>query len=162
MELSTHMSEPSRIQVFAQYAEIVASIGVIATLLFLAFEVNRNSELIKTSMYDSQVEVLIEWRQHLATNKENRELFFRYEREGVGKFSVDEVDHIVLIQNSLWAIYERAYFARKRDLLGPEEWTRFNINICDQRSKDPVFWEERLSFYLTSEFKEFVRTECAS
>ena len=152
--------DESKISRFAQLAEIVASIGVIATLLFLAFEVQQNSSLVRTSMYESTMQAVNEWRMYLVEDKESRELYFRYEREGVDDFSQNEIDHLLVLQNSLWSIYERAYFAQQRELLGSAEWGRFETHICDQYSRSEQFWRDRVQLYLTREFKDYVLREC--
>ena len=154
--------DESRISRIAQLAEIIASIGVIATLLFLALEVQQNSSLVRTSMYETTMQAINEWRMQIANDQDSRELYFRYEKQGVSEFSDQELDHLLLIQNTVWSIYERAYFAYQRDLLGPQEWGRFERNICDQYSRATQFWAKKIQNYLTGEFGSYVLRNCAS
>lgn len=154
--------DDSRISRFAQIAEIIASIGVILTLIFLALEVQQNSSLVRTSMYETTMQAINEWRMQLALDKESRDLYFQYEREGVINLTEPQLDHLLVLQASIWSIYERAYFAYQRELLGIEEWARFGRNICDQYSRAEQFWKSRIQRYMTTEFQTYVLQECTS
>ena len=115
----------SKLSTSVQIAEIISSVAVVATLVFLVFEIRQNSDLVRTSMFESQTNALILWRQSLAENQQNRELYFRFETSGVEPLTEQEKDHLLLILNSLWSTYEQAYLANARELLGAEEWQRF-------------------------------------
>ena len=65
-----------------------------------------------------------------------------------------------------WAIYENAYYAEQRGLLGASEWGRFEQQICRRYANDGPRWSERLAGnqsereLLTDEFGDYVEEAC--
>ncbi len=145
-----------------RYAEIISSIAVVATLLFLIFEIRQNSDLVRISMFESQTDALMIWRQSLAENQESRELYFRFIRGDVEPLTELETNHLALILNTLWSTYERAFLAHSRELLGEEEWQRFQGQICFQYSTDPEYWANNVSRFLIDDFRRYVEANCSS
>ena len=52
--------------------------------------------------------------------------------EGIDSLSRGEQGRVRLVYLELWGIYEAAYFANERGVLGLDEWARFEFSICNQ------------------------------
>jgi hypothetical protein len=72
-----------------------------------------------------------------------------------------------MIYLELWGIYEAAFFANERGVLGADEWSRFEKVICiERRGQLEDIWDQRheelLSFkeILTPLFGEYVEENC--
>jgi hypothetical protein len=64
----------------------------------------------------------------------------------------------------IWGVYESAYFANKRGVLGTAEWSRFDAVLCInfENSKDQWATGRRAPFRAlhTAEFVEYVENLC--
>ena len=114
----------------AQLAEIVASLAVLATLVFLVMEVRQNTETTLAMSYDRSTERVTEWRLTVARDPELAGTFGAYARGDYTFESEAEDFRLQLLINTLWGIYENAYYAHERGLLGASEWSRFEGQIC--------------------------------
>ena len=148
----------------AQIAEIVASLAVIITLVFLIAEVRQNTRITQAAAYERRMEDLNRWRAMLATEPELAELYIEDLRErGIDRGG--EVDDFRLggVLTIQWAIYENAYYSNQNGLLGESEWSRFERQICSRYDMDGDRWAtgnvsaRRL---LTEEFAEYVEDSC--
>ena len=152
-----------------QLAEIVASVAVLITLVFLVVEVRQNTETTQATSYDRSMEGLNQWRLTVASDPDLSRLWAAY----VTRTSEDqrriEDFRLNLLVNSLWGVYENAYYSNERGLLGASEWSRFQFQVCVQyrlaQSHDrwaPLTREEGapIRSLLTEEFASFAESEC--
>ena len=151
----------------AQLAEVVASIGVLVTLVFLVFEVRHNTETTQATTYERSMEGLNEWRLTIAGDAELARLWTAYvagdtEQVLAGQFRLN------LLVNTLWGVYENAYYSNQRGLLGVSEWSRFERQICAQYARDQLHgaWIRMaggpigVRTLLTDEFAEYAESLC--
>ena len=149
---------------YAQLAEVVASFAVVVTLIFLAGEVRQNTEVTQASFYDQTLGEVNEVRGVFAENPELTRLYAAYlagEQETTG--TADQ--RLQFMLNWLWGIYEKAYFAHQRGLLGGSEWSRFSRRICIAYRTASGRWERSgwaIKPLLTEEFATFTESSCES
>ncbi len=82
--------------------------------------------------------------------------------------SSEDIGRIRITFVELWGIYEAAFFARERGVLGDNEWGRFETMICFQRNApvEQALWGTEhgglppLETLLTPTFIEYVEKEC--
>ena len=67
-----------------------------------------------------------------------------------------------LVMSSMWAVYEKSYYARIYDTMGASARGRFEFAICENFRLDTEFWHSRMARLMTSEFREYVITTCES
>ena len=146
-----------RIQNYAHLAEIVSSIAVVATLIFLIFEVRGNSDLIRANTFNRSIESLVDLRTHIASNDESLAIM----ADHWGIESPDLLRRQLLVVN-LWSIYEKTYYSRQYGLVGPAEWERFETRICNYTQSGREFWEESIARFLTEEFRDYVYSTYAN
>ena len=64
----------------------------------------------------------------------------------------------------LWGIYESAYFANERGVLGDPEWERFYVAICRARASAADMWEPDgftpMVELLTPAFSAYIESSC--
>ncbi len=146
----------------AQIAEVIASLAVVVTLIFLVAEVRRNTEVVQAASYGRSMEALNLWRISLAADAE---LSATWLRAGASPGVEDDPEQVrlSLMLNVLWGIYENAYFDNERGLLGTSEWSRFERQICVRYGIDRSRWgttSTGLRSLLTEEFADFTEASC--
>ena len=144
-----------RVKNWAHIAEIVSSVAVVFTLVFLIFEIRANSDLIRANTFDRSIESLIELRMNIASNDGSLKVM----ADHWGVESPDELRRQLLV-NSLWSIYEKTYYAQQYDFIGQAEWERFETRICGYVQTRREFWNEKIADFLSEEFREFVIITC--
>ena len=161
--MSSESSSPNRLGRWTQIAEIIASLAVVATLLFLVAEVRQNTQVTRAAAYEKGMEAVNEWRFKLASDPELARLYRTYTLEGPGQGELEDY-RVRILLNVLWSDYETAYFANERGLLGAEEWSRFEVMSCIAYSRDLEWWhgESPLRRLLTNEFADWVQGRCTT
>jgi len=144
-----------------QIAEIISSIAVLATLVFLTFQIRDNTSATRSASYGSELDRLNSWRYEVSNNPESMRLFSEFLNEGAGNFDNRERQQFEFLNNALRGTYESAYYARSYDVLGESEWSRTEIAVCRQFvvTERHNYWERTTPFF-TSDFKEYVELNC--
>jgi hypothetical protein len=94
----------------------------------------------------------------LLGNLERYEVRERMLAEGEQSLTRAERQMWVLPRQMIWGVYESAYFANERRVLGDREWIRFEDAICrNYGGDDDVSWNPDL---LTPEFVDYVESAC--
>ena len=152
-----------RLRKWALAAEILSAIAVIATLGFLALEMRENTNAIQSQTFQDLMRDTNAWRASVADSA-SVEMRGRFRREGLASLTVNEQGQVRMDNLVLWGIYESAFFANERGVLGPNEWTRFEVAICRNRVRDLEFWEYEgqvpIPELLTPQFVEYIENEC--
>ena len=168
---STAPSRASSLSTVTQIAEIVASLAVLVTLLFLIVEIRQNTETTRVASYDRSIELLNEWRLTVAENPDLSAYWVDYIGRGGGDMSTEADVRLNMVVGTLWGVYENAYFANERGFLGPSEWSRFEVQLCRQHelAAENGRWDgsrspsvSPITGLLTSEFVGFVESHCAT
>jgi hypothetical protein len=153
-----------RLKEFALVAEVVSGVAIVVTLAFLAFEMRGNTNAIRAQTYQTLMQQLNDYRMQLvdekriAANEKRRE-------NGWNSLTRDEKQRIRIPAMVIWGIYESAYFANERDVLGEPEWRRFEIAICRGYAGNQHYWNPdgftSMDELLTPQFVEYVHSSCA-
>ena len=144
-----------RIRNWAHLAEIVSGVAVVFSLVFIIFEIRENSDLIRANMFDRSIESLIDWRMQIVSDDESLKIM----ADHWGIDSPELLKHQLLVV-SMWSIYEKTYYSHQYDLIGPAEWERFETRICAYGQAGQEFWDEKISTFLSEEFRSFVISSC--
>jgi hypothetical protein len=142
---SIHMEAGSprgrvRLSAASQLAEILASLAVLITLVFLVVEVRQNTETTRAATYDRSIVALNDWRRTIALDPELTSLWATYSDNDLGEHDGGTDMRVQLLLHMLWGIYENSYYSNQRELLGESEWGRFETQICARYRFDPVRW----------------------
>ena len=151
-------------------AEIVSAAAIVVTLGFLAFETRDNTNAIQAQTYQQLQNELNAYRAIYADSNSNLSkalIDAQNELDSSGMQGLSEDAYWILFNDStiLWGIYESAYFADKRGVLGEQEWSRFESAICRKFDRDGPLWNVEGRFLSTSDnltkfFVDYVEATC--
>ena len=152
-----------QIRKWALGAEITSAIAVVMTIGFLAFQMMENTNALQAQMFQELMRDTNEWRARVS-GPEAVEMRYKWTTEGFESLTRNEQLQVRMNDLVLWGIYESAYFANERGILGGNEWTRFESAICRNRERQAEFWnfEGTTSFseLLTTQFVEYIENTC--
>ena len=161
MTITDRPKSPKRRAPLSTLAEIVASVAVLITLVFLVVGVRQNTEITRSAAYDRSMVGLNEWRMAIATDPELASLFDTYlQKDPASQGSTD--NRLSLMLNVLWGVYENAYYAHDRRILDDAEWSRFETQICISYERETLRWNtsQRIRSFLTEEFANYTESFC--
>ncbi len=156
-----------KLEKWALIADIVGGAAIVVTLVVLIFEVNDNTNAIQAQTYQGLMSELNEYRMILADPEgiEGRtRVLGKLAEEGWGDLTDAERLRLWAPSTIRWGIYESAYFANERGVLGQSEWTRFESAVCRGYEDEQHFWRPedytQLTELLTQEFVDYVEGTC--
>ena len=153
-----------RLQDFALIAEVVAAVAVIVTLVFLVLEMRSNTDAIRAQTYTELMTQINDWRALTVTDPTLSELTDKRDADGWEGLSSVEERRVWYRSIVLWGIYESAFYARERGVLGEDEWQRFEITMC-RRFRGGVDWDppgrREMSLVLMLRFVQYVESACS-
>ncbi len=162
-----------RLQQWALAAEVIGGIAVVVTLGFLVLETRENTNAIQAQTYQSLTSELNIVRRTMAL-PEVVDMTFKLASSGFGAFSEIDRYKYVVYTGAKWGVYESAYYAHERGVLGESEWIRFEDAICRNYKLDHVVWHPEkygeelmlagvnysMSNGLTPEFSRYTEETC--
>ena len=155
--------DSNKLQKFALVAEVVAGIAIVVTIAFLAFEMRSNTNAVRAQTFQSLMQQINDYRMSLV---HPARVLANEKRRQSGWNSLSRVEKQELRIPALvnWGIYESAFFANERGLLGEAEWNRFQIAICRRREHHDDMWSPEgftsMNELLTSDFVGYIQTSC--
>ena len=144
-------------------AEIVSSIAVVVTLILLISTVREGTDLTRATMYESNINSLMEWRTEIVRDRDVARLLDAYTTNGFDSLdSIDRTRTIQLVAN-VFNVYEKAYFARGYGVLGESEWSRFQGVICTHyvRTMQNETLSSVMLSVMTEEFMSYLSSNCS-
>ncbi len=152
-----------QLQKWALGAEIAGAVAVVVTLGFLALQMRENTNAVQAQTYQALMQELNDYRA-LTFNPGLSELEVKFREEGWQDLGRVEQQQIWLNIVIRWGIYESAYFANERGVLGEPEWERFDIGICRTIRSHADVWEPEgftpITELLTPDFVEYIESSC--
>jgi hypothetical protein len=145
----------------ALYAEILSSIAVLLTLIFLVVELRDNTDVSKSLAYGRIASEMTDLR--LTANSSELlapvwERFIYAETEGMNRGDRMRMRALVL---SLFSIYEDAYYSEQYGIMDTNEWNRFEGTICANYERlISARLTETVTFALTDEFVSYIEEDC--
>jgi len=154
-----------RLRKWALLSEIISAFAVVVTIAFLAFQMMDNTNALRAQTYQELMRDVNNWR---STIRDSGLLSESKVAEALAGGSSEEIGVIRLTWLELWGVYEAAFFARERGVLGDNEWRRFEFMICFSRSgrSSQAFWDSEFEGLpgftktLTPTFVEYVDKQC--
>ena len=161
--------QSEKLQTWALIAEVVGGLAVVVTLIFVGLEMRANTNAIQAQTYQELMRDINAWRASLREDELNGFTAMARTKEGFESLSENQLSYVRLIQLEVWGIYEAAFFANERGVLGEIEWNRFEYQICASRNStvSAEFWDTRVanlmpfSELFTNEFIEYIDRECS-
>ena len=162
-----------KLQEYALAAEVISGIAIIATLIFLVVETRENTNAIQAQTYQSLTAELNEGRR-ISISPDIAIISQKIRDSGLESLSELEWNKQMILKESKWGVYESAYYAQERGILGIDEWLRFESAICRNIIIDYLFWYPdkggpahatevegyNLASNVTPRFRQYVETAC--
>ena len=153
-----------QLQKWALGAEIAGAFAVVITLGFLTLQMRENTNAVQAQTYQALMQELNDWRTQ-GNDTERLILAQRHRQEGWQNLTRVEQRQIRMRSLIQWSIYESAYFANERGVLGEREWIRFAVGICRRRMALADFWDPGggitpMSELLTPDFVDYIESSC--
>lgn len=146
---------------WASIAELVSAIAVVVTLAFLIVGIRENTAITRVSVYGDLTQEFIQLdvlRMQDAGLARVVEAFFEETTEALDESERLTLDMYVQV---IFRNYERAYFSQEYDIIGDEEWSRFEFVICaNSRRARLMGYEPTEAEILTNSFREYIKASC--
>jgi len=143
----------------ASIAEIVSGIAVVVTLVVLIVEIRDNTQVLRLSAYNNNVDSINEFGTLISRDADNGRIwnsFVSGDTENLTEVDRRRLTDWLFI---LFRTYEKAYFSERSGLIGEEEWARFERNICGMFELSQTA-EVLIAVPLTQEFYGYVTNSC--
>lgn len=126
-------------------AEFVAAIGVIASLLYLAFETRNNTKTMRASLSNDVLTASAELNDVIMNNPELRKIASKGTNPSlpITEFDTEEKDAFIYFARAVVMRYEGIYLLHKQGLVEPDVW-RTRCEIAGGLLRIPIwaeFWE---------------------
>lgn len=129
----------TKLQEWALVAEVLGGIAIVITLIFLVLETRATTNAIQTQTYQTLTAELNDIRIEKSKTV-NMEAYLAYAQTSFTELSEQQQFRLIVIAEALWGIYESAYYAQNRGVLGGDEWYRFEAAICRNFKVDKPLW----------------------
>ena len=151
-----------KLENWVSFAEIVSSVAVVVTLVFLVLGLRENSNIMRASSFTSATDSLIELNRDIMKDGELAEIFEAWRADNSSRLNARQTAQLAQMVTALFRIYEKAFIADRYDLLGPGEWRRFERTICLlYPGLSGVGLEEQVRAALTDDFVRHIEASCA-
>ena len=108
-----------------EWAVLLSNLGMLFGIVFVGVEVQQNSNLVRASSYNENINKMNEWRYEILADPEYLEYIADYRQED----NLEEFKKLLLIR-AQWVIYEQAFYSYSYDLMSEPEWERFRSAAC--------------------------------
>ena len=144
-----------------KWLTLTANVGVLAGIVFLAVELQQNTNISRANGYRENIQGISDWRSDVLTDPQLSEIFQKYYVTGdISSLEGTELTQLNLLTLNIMGSYENAYFARDYGVIGDEEWARFENGICSHfNSVNQLELTIPLTF-ITDQFREYLESVC--
>ena len=146
---------------WAGIAEIVSSVAVVVTLVFLVLGIRKNAAMTRAEVYDRNISSVIDWRRSAIEDPDLTRIWVEFSAGRGDALSVLEPSRLNQLLMNLFNIYEKAYYANQYGIFGESEWSRFENAICTFHGLLTTVPRIQVEEVLTDEFKDFAAGLCA-
>ena len=146
---------------WASIAEIVSGIAVVVTLVFLIVGIRENTAITRVSVYGDLMQEINQLNSRRIDDPEVARALDSFYLETTETLEYSERRTVAAYVQVMFRTYERAYFSRRYDIIGDEEWSRFEFLICANSRRARLMGEELTEVeYLTNSFREYMKASC--
>lgn len=140
---------------YETFVQLLGMLGVIASLLFVGFEIKQSRDIAIADVYQQRAALMI----HIQTNSYSVEAYEMALEKELSEESLSEVekDLVVYVETSPWmTYYENVYFQHELGLLSVEQWEASKRAIYNRRNDPDVldWWHLKRVDFTSSFAKE--------
>jgi hypothetical protein len=118
-----------------QTLTILANVGVIAGIIFLAYEIRQNTAAIQSSTVQDYIDGTIELMSDLATNSDLNDAWNAYMAGDESLSDADEVRALFMVR-SQWFRYQGAFAQWQRGSMNASDWEIGRQQMCRRPTND--------------------------
>lgn len=150
----------SDLSIWALVAEIVSAVAIVISLIYVGFELNRNTEILNSVGNRGLLEAVRSWERLLISDKELVGLYSKGPEE-FQQYSQDERLRYSYLISQYAAIWEQAFEEHGAGLLQTESWEDWNNAFRPELHYIAAVWPE-ISVYFTDDFQRHIEKELAN
>ena len=137
-------------------AQIIAAIGVIASLFYLAVQIRQNTQSQRSVVVDSLTSSLIALFGQQAATLESMRAFASVVEDWHGATEEDRLRTVSLLF-STFKLFENAWFQQRQGTLEKEQWEGWDLHIrvYYHRPGVQVWWSDRRTMFAAG-FRKYV------
>ena len=151
----------SNLSKWVNIAEIASGIAVVISLVFLIVGIRENTDITRFAVYTGLIDTIIENERNRMNNPELLLVWQAYVNEETAQLTEKEKSMVFPQAAIVFRSYEKAYFARQYNVIGDEEWGRFERLICIHDAyANSASVNLDLEQILTAGFTDYIVTAC--
>jgi hypothetical protein len=136
--------------------QLLANIGVIAGIVFLAYELRQNTNVARSSAIQSIAQLTYEHNMRVATDPALRTLQDVLDKEGASNLSAEQKSQVFAVFTALMVLQQNRFEQMELGII--DESSGFGIGGTGAAYRRPIFaefWAERRDRY-PQDFQEFM------
>jgi hypothetical protein len=149
--------QKSDLPVWASVAEIISAVAVVFSLLYVGYEISRNTEIMDSEQNLAIFESMRSWEQLLIVDEELADLYVRAPSEFETFSNTEQLQYRFFIAQYA-GIWEQAFEGHQDHLIGTETWISWNNAFLPEIRQVAVIWPE-ISLYYSGEFQQHMENE---
>ena len=157
----------NQLRKMALAAEIIGGAAVVITLIFLVLETRDNTRAIQAQTYLTLTSEVNRIREGLFDSEVALIFALSVRDQAIPEEPGDAMAYQQIFE-SAFGVYEAAYYAWQKGVLGDAEWSRFDAAMCRNMGNAAIIWEPNpqlvfssgIKGVLTAEFVEYAERRC--
>ena len=131
--------------------ELVAAIGVIASLIYLAVQIRQNTRSVRAATHHSSARAATESQNVFAQSNDLARIFRTGSRES-GELTEDERQRLDAMLLSIFMWYEDTFFQYQQSMIDREVWEGRQRSLLSQLKRPGIasWWTRRSNFFARS------------
>ena len=140
-------------------SELVASLAVIMSLIYVAIQIRQNTHTVKLNSAQNLSHELRESLALLASDSELSDIHLRA-MQNIDSLAPGEKFRFYIFLNNVFRVYENAHYQFTQGTVDPSMWSGIfgNMNATKATSGYETFWRDRKNIF-GSKFQEFYDNE---
>jgi len=145
------------------WLSLIANAGVLIGIVFLAIELQQNTNVARVTEYRENIQDLADWRSDIASDTELSIIWLAYSSLEMEQLDQVQISRLDLLLLNLLGSYENAYYANSLGIIEDSDWNRFLNGMCNALDRLYINFPERngtLPGTLTEEFQGYILSNC--
>ena len=139
-------------------AQLVAAIGVIVSLFYLAAQIRQNTRSQRSLVVDSLTQSLIQLLGQQAVNPQLMSAFVAATEDWDGASEADRLQAVAMLFNT-FKLFENAWFQLRQGTLDPEQWEAWDLHtrVYYHRPGVKTWWSMRRAMFAAG-FRAYIES----
>ena len=114
-----------------KWLALVANIGVLIGVFFLAIELNQNTNISRSDSYQQILNSINEWRSYRLEDPELDDVWYKFTSRRFNELSDFEIRRVRILASYLMDIYDNALYSFNSGVITEQEMDRFLRPGCN-------------------------------